>query len=67
MSAATPDRIAASDSVCTALQVIEHTQDVAEDLANGRIYLPREDMDSASASPRPTWPEPTARQRTSGT
>jgi squalene synthase HpnC len=44
MGAATPERIAASDSVCTALQVIEHTQDVAEDLANGRIYLPRQDM-----------------------
>ena len=44
MGAATPERIAASDSVCTALQVIEHTQDVAEDLANGRIYLPGQDM-----------------------
>ena len=44
VGAATPERIAASDSVCTALQVIEHTQDVAEDLANGRIYLPGEDM-----------------------
>jgi squalene synthase HpnC len=46
MKAATPERIAASDSVCTALQVIEHTQDVAEDLANDRIYLPRQDMDA---------------------
>jgi squalene synthase HpnC len=46
MGAATPERIAASDSVCTALQVIEHTQDVAEDLANDRIYLPRQDMDA---------------------
>jgi squalene synthase HpnC len=46
MSAATPARIEASDSICTALQVIEHTQDVAEDLANGRIYLPRQDMDA---------------------
>jgi squalene synthase HpnC len=45
MGAATPERIAASDSICTALQVIEHTQDVAEDLANDRIYLPRQDMD----------------------
>jgi squalene synthase HpnC len=45
MSAATPERIGASDSICTALQLIEHTQDVAEDLANGRIYLPREDME----------------------
>jgi squalene synthase HpnC len=45
MKAATPDRVRASDRICTALQVIEHTQDVAEDLANGRIYLPRQDMD----------------------
>src|ERR1700761_9149561 len=44
MGAATPERIAASDSICTALQVIEHTQDVAEDLAGGRIYLPRQDL-----------------------
>jgi squalene synthase HpnC len=46
MDAATPERIRASDSVCTALQVIEHCQDVAEDLANGRIYLPKQDMDA---------------------
>jgi squalene synthase HpnC len=46
VGAATPERIAASDRVCTALQVIEHTQDVAEDLANGRIYLPRQDMEA---------------------
>jgi phytoene/squalene synthetase len=46
MNAATPERIVASDSVCTALQVIEHTQDVAEDLANDRIYLPQQDMDT---------------------
>jgi squalene synthase HpnC len=44
VGAATPERIAASDRVCTALQVIEHTQDVAEDLANNRIYLPGQDM-----------------------
>jgi squalene synthase HpnC len=46
MGSATPDRIAASDRICTALQIIEHSQDVAEDLANGRIYLPRQDMDA---------------------
>ena len=45
MGSATPERIAASDSVCTALQIIEHSQDVAEDLANGRIYLPADDLD----------------------
>jgi len=42
---ATPDRIALSDRVCTALQLAEHWQDVAEDRAAGRIYLPAEDLD----------------------
>ena len=42
---ATPDRIALSDSICTALQLAEHWQDVAEDLGNGRIYLPGEDLE----------------------
>jgi squalene synthase HpnC len=41
---ATPQNIAASDQVCTGLQIIEHLQDVAEDYAHGRIYLPREDF-----------------------
>ncbi|MGA5820745.1 squalene synthase HpnC [Kitasatospora sp. NPDC094028] len=40
----TPERIALSDAVCTALQLVEHLQDVAEDLARGRIYLPAEDL-----------------------
>ena len=42
--AATPDRVELSDRICTALQLAEHWQDVAEDLANGRIYLPAEDL-----------------------
>jgi squalene synthase HpnC len=41
---ATPERVALSDSICTALQLAEHCQDVAEDLARGRIYLPAEDL-----------------------
>jgi len=41
--AATPARIALSNSVCTALQLIEHWQDVREDALHGRIYLPGED------------------------
>ncbi len=41
---ATPERIALSNKVCTALQLVEHWQDVAEDLRRGRIYLPAEDM-----------------------
>jgi squalene synthase HpnC len=44
LEAATPDRIAMSDRVCTGLQLVEHWQDVAEDLARGRIYLPLEDL-----------------------
>ncbi len=43
--AATPDRIALSDRICTALQLAEHWQDVAEDRAAGRIYLPAEDLE----------------------
>jgi squalene synthase HpnC len=42
---ATPQRIALSDSICTALQLAEHWQDVAEDLGHGRIYLPGEDLE----------------------
>ncbi|MQS10310.1 squalene/phytoene synthase family protein, partial [Streptomyces alkaliphilus] len=40
----TPERVRWSDAVCTALQIIEHLQDVAEDRERGRIYLPAEDM-----------------------
>ena len=40
-----PERIRRSDAVCTALQIVEHLQDVAEDLGRDRIYLPAEDMD----------------------
>ena len=43
--AATPDRLDASDQVCSGLQVLEHLQDVGEDAANGRVYLPADDMD----------------------
>ncbi len=42
---ATPERVALSNSICTALQLAEHCQDVAEDLARGRVYLPAEDLD----------------------
>ncbi len=40
----TPERIRRSDAVCTALQIVEHVQDVAEDLGRDRIYLPAEDL-----------------------
>ncbi|HJQ47698.1 MAG TPA: squalene synthase HpnC [Amycolatopsis sp.] len=39
-----------SDLVCTALQLIEHCQDVAEDYGNGRVYLPQEDLDRSGVT-----------------
>ncbi|MEV0072697.1 MULTISPECIES: squalene synthase HpnC [unclassified Amycolatopsis] len=39
-----PEAEKLSDRVCTALQLLEHWQDVAEDHGNGRIYLPQEDL-----------------------
>lgn len=42
--AATPLRVKRSDMICSALQVIEHCQDVGEDYARGRIYLPQQDL-----------------------
>jgi len=59
--AATPERIALSDRICAALQIIEHLQDVAEDRARGRIYLPTEDRERFGvgeadlASPSGAW------------
>ncbi len=41
---ATPERIVASDAVCSGLQILEHLQDVGEDARAGRVYLPAEDM-----------------------
>ena len=41
---ASPARIARSDAICTALQLTEHWQDVAEDLGRGRVYIPLEDL-----------------------
>ncbi|MFJ8151549.1 squalene synthase HpnC [Streptomyces sp. NPDC094468] len=40
----TPERIRLSDAICTALQIVEHLQDVAEDFGRDRIYLPAADM-----------------------
>ncbi|MGH2854896.1 MAG: squalene synthase HpnC [Solirubrobacteraceae bacterium] len=42
---ATPERIGLSNKICTALQLTEHWQDVAEDLARGRVYLPADDLE----------------------
>lgn len=40
-----PELVAASDSVCTGLQLVNFLQDVPRDLAMGRVYLPREDRE----------------------
>jgi len=52
-------RATLSDHVCTALQLAEHWQDVAEDLRAGRIYLPAEDLERFGCTPR-DLAEPTA-------
>jgi squalene synthase HpnC len=39
-----PVAVELSDRICTALQLIEHWQDVAEDYRAGRVYLPQEDL-----------------------
>ena len=49
--ASTPQRLAASDAVCSGLQVLEHLQDVGEDAAAGRIYLPAADMARFGCTP----------------
>jgi squalene synthase HpnC len=49
--AATPERVELSDRVCTGLQLVEHSQDVAEDYGRGRIYLPAEDRERFGVSP----------------
>ena len=62
---ATPERIDLSDRICAGLQVTEHLQDVAEDHARDRVYLPRQDMerfgcgdaDLAATKPSPAFRE----------
>jgi len=48
---ATPERIALSDKICSALQVIEHCQDVHEDAEHGRVYMPAEDLERFGVEP----------------
>jgi squalene synthase HpnC len=42
--AATPENLKRSDCVCSALQLINHWQDVAIDWQKPRVYLPQEDL-----------------------
>ena len=46
----TPGRVALSDRICTALQLTEHCQDLAEDRRAGRVYLPLEDLERFGAT-----------------
>jgi squalene synthase HpnC len=59
VGAATPERLRLSDNICTALQLVEHWQDVAEDLGNGRVYLPQADLRSFGVT-EPDLGRPTA-------
>jgi squalene synthase HpnC len=53
---ATPARIALSDDVCTALQLLEHWQDVEEDHRRGRVYVPAEDLERFGVAAGETSP-----------
>lgn len=44
LGCSSPERVARSDAVCVGLQIVEHLQDVAEDTAMGRVYLPAADL-----------------------
>jgi len=46
-----PELVAASDSVCTGLQLVNFLQDVPRDLELGRIYLPTEDRQTFGDPP----------------
>jgi squalene synthase HpnC len=43
-AAESPANLAASDAICTALQLINFWQDIAADWHRGRLYLPQEDL-----------------------
>lgn len=50
LGAVRPDRVGWSDDVCTALQILEHLQDLAEDVTAGRYYLPADDLAACGTS-----------------
>ncbi len=39
-----PKLLSLSDQICTGIQLVNHWQDIAVDLAKDRVYLPEEDM-----------------------
>ena len=42
--AATPQNLQHSDNICSSLQIINFLQDIAIDYANGRIYMPEDEL-----------------------
>jgi squalene synthase HpnC len=50
IGASSPVTCPLSDAVCSALQVVEHLQDVREDAHMGRIYLPLADLEAEGVS-----------------
>ena len=42
--AESPENLACSDAICSALQLINHWQDIGVDWHRGRVYLPQEDL-----------------------
>jgi len=46
-----PPALRASDAVCTALQLTNFWQDLAQDLDRGRLFIPREDLDRFGIAP----------------
>lgn len=46
----TPERVSLSDSVCIGLQIVEHLQDIGEDMGRGRVYMPAEDMERSGCT-----------------
>lgn len=47
----TPRRGELSDEVCTGLQLVEFWQDLGEDVAKGRLYVPVEDLERFGVAP----------------
>jgi squalene synthase HpnC len=48
--ASTPERVVLSDEVCTGLQLVEHLQDIGEDVRRGRVYMPALDMEAVGCT-----------------
>lgn len=49
---ASPENLAASDAICTGLQLANFWQDVAIDWAKGRVYLPQDDLERHGVTER---------------